>query len=120
MGQSKQILNYLEQGHSITPMDALEKFSCFRLGARIYDLKKKGYNIEAQIEKKGNKTYARYYLKNDIMGKLQDIAIKAKDEDDFLQHISKSDLSLIEVENFLKSMGFESLEQFYLIYIGGV
>ena len=37
--QADAIKDYLLQGHSITPLDALEMFGCFRLGARIADLK---------------------------------------------------------------------------------
>lgn len=36
--QAKRILAYMEDGNSITPMEALKKFSCFRLGARIADI----------------------------------------------------------------------------------
>ena len=38
--QNEAIREYLEAGHSITPLEALNKFGCFRLGARIADLKK--------------------------------------------------------------------------------
>ena len=40
--QQQHIREYLEAGHSITPLEALEMFGCFRLGAQIFDLKKKG------------------------------------------------------------------------------
>lgn len=43
--QNQAIREYLEAGHSITPLEALNKFNCFRLGARIADLKKLGLNI---------------------------------------------------------------------------
>lgn len=43
--QNDAIQEYLEAGHSITPLEALNKFNCFRLGARIADLKKRGLNI---------------------------------------------------------------------------
>lgn len=36
--QCKKIRRALENGERITPIDALEKFGCFRLGARIWDL----------------------------------------------------------------------------------
>lgn len=38
--QNTQILKALKKGARITPMDALKRFGCFRLGARIADLKK--------------------------------------------------------------------------------
>ena len=49
------------EGNEITPMDALNKFGCFRLGARIADLKKEGYDIKTRIAK-GGKNYAIYKL----------------------------------------------------------
>lgn len=42
--QNAKIAEYLKQGHSITPLDALNLFGCMRLGARIADLKDK-YNM---------------------------------------------------------------------------
>lgn len=59
--QKQLILDYLLEGNEITPMDALNKFGCFRLGARIADLKKDGYDIKTRIAK-GGKNYAIYTL----------------------------------------------------------
>jgi len=58
MSQEKQILNYLKEGKTLTPIDALNKFDCFRLGARIWDLKKKGFIIEDI----GEKNFSEYKL----------------------------------------------------------
>jgi hypothetical protein len=46
--QTDRILAVLKRGHRITPIVALSSFGCFRLGARIYDLRKLGYNIAAK------------------------------------------------------------------------
>ena len=62
MSQNTQILKHLQSGKSITPMDALRKFQCFRLAARIADLRQAGHNIHAELEKKEDKRYARYSL----------------------------------------------------------
>jgi hypothetical protein len=64
MSQNKQILEYLKNGNSITPLTALEKFNCLRLSARILDLKDKGYNIKTEMVKSklSGKTYAKYTL----------------------------------------------------------
>ena len=59
--QKQQILDYLLEGNEITPIDALNMFGCFRLGARIADLKKDGYDIKTRIAK-GDKNYAIYRL----------------------------------------------------------
>jgi hypothetical protein len=46
--QNLQILNYLKTGKTITPLQALQMFGCFRLAARIYDLKNKGWPIHCE------------------------------------------------------------------------
>lgn len=43
--QGEQILAHLKAGNTITPLDALAKFKCFRLAARIRDLRDAGYQI---------------------------------------------------------------------------
>lgn len=62
--QQQHIREYLEAGNSITPLEALEKFGCFRLGAQIFDLKKKGMAIEMTMKTDENtgKRYAVYYI----------------------------------------------------------
>ena len=49
ISQDKLIINYLKSGESLTPLDALKMFNCFRLGARIFDLKKNGHDIITKI-----------------------------------------------------------------------
>ena len=36
--QTARILAYMREGNTITPLEALHKFNCFRLGARISDI----------------------------------------------------------------------------------
>lgn len=60
--QTELILEYLRQGNTITPIEALQKFGCFRLGARIWDLKDAGHNIITETEENEGKRYARYKL----------------------------------------------------------
>jgi len=63
ISQEQQILEWLKDGHTLTPMAALNIFGCFRLGARIYGLKKKGYNIHTKIITiKNKKRVAEYSL----------------------------------------------------------
>ena len=40
--QCKKILAYLKEGNGITNAIAVDKFHCYRLAARISDLKKQG------------------------------------------------------------------------------
>lgn len=60
--QNEKIKNYLEKGKSLTPLDALKKFSCFRLAARVSYLRKEGLNIATKYVTKQGKTYASYRL----------------------------------------------------------
>ena len=63
--QSYQIREYLLQGNSITAMEALRLFGCFRLSGRIYDLRKEGINISSTIIKINGKRVAEYSIVND-------------------------------------------------------
>lgn len=44
--QCAMILDWLERGFTITQMEALKRFGCIRLPARINDLRNRGYQIE--------------------------------------------------------------------------
>jgi len=64
MSQRDDILTHLRSGRSLTQLEALELFGCLRLGARIWELKDKGYNIESENIEVGNgKHVARYTLR---------------------------------------------------------
>jgi hypothetical protein len=60
--QNEQIKAYLNKGKSITPLDALNKFGCFRLAARISDLRNDGLKIVTKNVTKEGKTFASYSL----------------------------------------------------------
>lgn len=61
--QNSSILAHLERGESISPLQALEKYQCFRLAARIYDLRLKGHSIHQETAyTKERKRYAVYSL----------------------------------------------------------
>jgi hypothetical protein len=47
--QKKQILEHIEAFGSITPIEALNLFGCFRLSARIWDLRHEGHSIRTNI-----------------------------------------------------------------------
>lgn len=48
VSQCDLVLDYLIKNHTITPMEAMEEFGIMRLGARIYDLKHRGYDITSE------------------------------------------------------------------------
>ena len=60
--QKEQIKKYLLSRKTITPIQALNKFGCFRLAAVIYKLKNEGLKIVTEMEYKKNKQFARYRL----------------------------------------------------------
>lgn len=43
--QKEAILSYLQKGKSVTPMNALQLFGCFRLSSIIHKLRNEGYKI---------------------------------------------------------------------------
>ena len=63
MSQSDQIRAALILGRSLTPLDALQDYGCFRLAARIAELRREGMDIECATETKNGKRYARYFLR---------------------------------------------------------
>lgn len=65
MTQCEMIKRHLQEIGSITPGTALEEYGCFRLSARIADLKAAGMNIITESETRRNRfgkkvRYARY------------------------------------------------------------
>lgn len=60
--QCKKILAYLKKGNGITQAIAVDKFRCYRLAARISDLKEQGNNIVTTMVGKGFGSYAEYHL----------------------------------------------------------
>lgn len=64
MSQKQQILEHLKEGRPITPLDALNAYGCFRLSARIYELRQEGYNIKTESVEIGDKEYAKYTLES--------------------------------------------------------
>lgn len=51
MTHTTEILGHLKSGKPITPLEALSKFGCFRLGARIHELKEAGHVIDKRMVK---------------------------------------------------------------------
>jgi hypothetical protein len=64
MSQTQQILAALQLGQVLTPLDALDRFGCFRLAARIEELRKLGHPIETLPQRTNTgKKIAAYYIK---------------------------------------------------------
>ena len=62
MSHRTKIREYLEAGNTVTAIEALEKFNCFRLAARIDALRREGLDIETEFQNKNGKRFASYGL----------------------------------------------------------
>lgn len=61
--QEDQIYFHLKKHGKIDAMEALTKYNCFRLSARIFDLKQQNINIETNnVTLKNGKRVAQYKL----------------------------------------------------------
>lgn len=60
--QNALIKGWLLNGKSITALDALNMFGCFRLSARIANLKDQGMDIITDMVQVNDKRIARYTL----------------------------------------------------------
>lgn len=61
MSQVNQILSHMKSG-PITAVEALSLYGCFRLAARINDLRESGIEISTTIIERGGKRFASYSL----------------------------------------------------------
>ncbi len=74
VSQKDEILSYLHQIDSntgnrrgISPLEAIGLFRCYRLAARIQELREEGHNIETEVKRDTTgKSYARYYLRKRV------------------------------------------------------
>ena len=69
--QKQLIKEYLQSGRSITPIEALEMFGSFRLGAIIFTLREEGMPMQTEFVTNRYKTkFAKYTLEQPVQGKL--------------------------------------------------
>ncbi len=59
--QKKKVLRHLKF-NPITPLEALNRYGCFRLADVVYKLKQDGHNITTELVQDGEKRYAKYRL----------------------------------------------------------
>ena len=59
--QSRDVLTLLERG-PVTQQDAIREVACYRLAARISDLRAEGYPIVAESVTQNGVRFARYRL----------------------------------------------------------
>ncbi len=65
MSQNRDILTHLKKGKQLSPLQAFERFECFRLAARIKNLRDAGHKIQTTMyrDERTNKRYALYWLR---------------------------------------------------------
>jgi len=56
------ILTHLRDVGSLTPMEALNEYGCFRLAAHIESLRKDGHRIFTEMVNESGKKFAKYTL----------------------------------------------------------
>ena len=61
--QVRQIKAHLNRGLTITPMEALQSYGCFRLAARIKDLRDDGFPVKTVIVETANGKRIAKYIK---------------------------------------------------------
>ena len=66
--QEDEVLNHLKKHGSITSMTAFRLYDITRLSAKIFTLRKRGYEIETLRETSpiSGKTYGRYILREEV------------------------------------------------------
>ena len=62
MSQEQDIVHHLHNIGGLTPLEALERYGCFRLASRINDLRQEGYKIQTLMVENNGKKYAKYVL----------------------------------------------------------
>lgn len=68
--QRQRILAYLNRGKHLTQLDALYRFGCMRLAARVCELRDQGVKIQMQrIKTPTSKFVADYYIKSEDLPK---------------------------------------------------
>ncbi len=61
--QTRKILGHLLKRGSISPMEALVGYGCFRLAAQVFKLRKAGYDVRTNLKEDNvGHQYARYIL----------------------------------------------------------
>lgn len=60
--QIDAVLRHLKERGTITPLEALQQYGCFRLAAVIHKLRGEHWPIQTELVYEDHKRYARYWL----------------------------------------------------------
>lgn len=65
--QTSRILDWMLAGNRFTPLEALNLFGCFRLPARIADIKAAGYDVRSRfVSTNMQKKVKQYWIKTTL------------------------------------------------------
>lgn len=62
MSQNESILRWPRKGRSLTALQALERFGCLRLAARVRNLKDAGHPVRSRLVHRAGKKWAEYWM----------------------------------------------------------
>lgn len=62
VSQKELILNYMREEGSIDPFSALMQLGCFRLAARIHELREDGHAIESELVHTETSKHSVYWI----------------------------------------------------------
>lgn len=62
LSQKDLVRRHLMSGKPLTPIQALEKYGCYRLAAVVNRLRKDGYQIITELMKGQEHSYAKYKI----------------------------------------------------------
>ena len=63
MTQTEMLLMDLQRGQTVTPLQALKRYGCMRLSARVYDLRSEGMPVKSRpVKTKTGKMVSGYFL----------------------------------------------------------
>lgn len=62
MTQTEAIRRHILKHNSITPLEALRKYRCFRLAARIRELRADGFSVQTAMISRAGRRYAKYVM----------------------------------------------------------
>lgn len=60
MSQTDLIRRHLTEHNSITPIEALRRYGCFRLAARIRDLRDQGFCVQTVMVERNGTRFTKY------------------------------------------------------------
>ena len=60
--QAQKVLQHLKHHGPLTPLQALDLYGCFRLAARVAELRQAGAPIRCEMVERGGKRFAEYRI----------------------------------------------------------